>query len=155
MLALCSRGISNDAKWPRELMCPGVKAGRPAQPLTPGSFIRLRSKHVPIDEGRCKGRRFSLFTSVQLTHQQLNHCSEFIKTVIVSIDSQAVQQKSPLVPTHHTLFLPFFSCCNINIKVCNLTASSWLGNACFPSDWRDLRTIVFTNSCRKQASASW
>lgn len=141
MLALCSRVISNDAKWPHELTCPGVKAGRPAQPLTPGSFRRLRSKHVPIDEGRCKGRRFSLFTSIQLTHQQLNHCSEFIKTVIVSIDSQAVQQTSPLVTTR----LPFFSCRNINMKVGNLSCITLAGTTVkrsFP-----VRLEGFTDYC--------
>lgn len=81
MLELCGCLISNDAKWPHELMCPRVKRGRPGQPLTPGAFIRLRSKRVPIDKGRCRGRRFSLFMSIQLTHQQLNHRSVFIKTL--------------------------------------------------------------------------
>lgn len=93
MLALYGHLISNDAKWPHELSCPGVKRGRPGQPLTPGSFKRLRSKHVPIDQGRRKGRRFSFFASIQLTHQLLNASSVFIKTL--SIDSQAAHLQCP------------------------------------------------------------
>lgn len=107
MLALCSRLISNDAKWPHELMCPGVKRGRPGRPLTPGSFTRLRSKHVPIDKGRCKGRRFSLFMSIQLTHQLLNHRSVFIKTLCPLISKQFTHSVQ-LSATHHLLCLSFF-----------------------------------------------
>lgn len=107
MLALCSRLISNDAKWPHELMCPRVKRGRPGRPLTPGSFMRLRSKHVPIDKGRCKGRRFSLFTSIQLTHQPLNHRSVFIKTLCPLIPKQFTHSVQ-LSATHHLLCLSFF-----------------------------------------------
>lgn len=119
MLALCGLLISNDAKWPHELMRPGVKRGRPGQPLTPGSFMRLRSKHVPIDKGRCKGRRFSLFTSIQLTHQQLNHRSVFIKTLCPLIAKQ-FSHSVQLSATHHLLFLSFFSFCNVKVKVCNM-----------------------------------
>lgn len=97
-------------------MRPGVKRGRPGQPLTPGSFMRLRSKHVPIDKGRCKGRRFSIFTSIQLTHQQLNHRSVFIKTLCPLIAKQ-FSHSVQLSATHHLLFLSFFSFCNV--KVCN------------------------------------
>lgn len=140
---------------------PGLKRGCPGQPLTPGSFIRLPSKHVPTDEGRSKGHHLSLFTSIQLTHQQLHQCLLFIKALIVSIDSQVVQQKCPLIATHHSLFVSFLSCCNINVKVCNMGvieakqllsywSTGWENaadpgsfvrlltlNSCFPSVWSD------------------
>lgn len=140
MLALCGCLISNDAKWPHELMCSRVKRGRPGQPLTSGSFIRLRSKHVPIDKGRCKGHRFSLFTSIQLTHQPLNHRSVFIKTLCPLIPKQFTHSVQ-LSATHHLLFLSFFSFCNVKVKVCNDEANPSfhrLGQPCgswFPSDF--------------------
>lgn len=100
MLAVFWHVISNDAKWPHGLMCPGVKQGCPDQPLTPGSFIRLCSRHGPIDKGQWKGRPLSLFTSIQLKHQTLNLCLVFIGTLIVFIDWH-VAQLSVLWVTHN------------------------------------------------------
>ena len=65
MLPLFWHMISNDAKWPHGLMCPRVKQGCPDQPLTPGSFIRLCSRHGSIDKGQWKGHPLSLFASIQ------------------------------------------------------------------------------------------
>lgn len=98
MLAVFWHTISNDAKWPHGLMCPGVKQGCPDQPMTPGSFIRLCSRHSSIDKGHWKGHRLSLFTSIQLKHQQLNQCRVFIGTLIVFIDWQVVQQSVHWAP---------------------------------------------------------
>lgn len=92
--------ISNDAKWFHGPMCSGVKQGCPDQPLTPGSFIRLCSRHDYIGKGHWKGRRLPFFTSIQLKHQQLNRCLVFNGTLIVSFDWQVIQKKCPLSETH-------------------------------------------------------
>lgn len=73
-------------------MCPGVKQGCPDQPLTPGSFIRLCSRHGPIDKGHWEGHGLSHFTSIQLKHQRLNQFLVFAATLIALIDWQALQQ---------------------------------------------------------------
>lgn len=86
MLTVFWHMISNDAKLPHGLMCPGVKQGCPDQPLTPGSFIGLCSRHSAIDKGQWKGHPLSLFSSIQLKHQLLNQCLVFIGTLIVLID---------------------------------------------------------------------
>lgn len=98
MLAVFWHTISNDAKWPHGLMCPGVKQGCPDQPLTPGSFIRLCSRHRSIDEGHWRGHPLSLVSSIQLKHQQLNQCLAFIGTLIVLTDWHVVQPSVHQVP---------------------------------------------------------
>lgn len=98
MLAVFWHMISNDAKWPHGLMCPGVKQGCPGQPLTPGSFIRLCSRHGSIDKGHRRGHPLSLFSSIQLKPQQLNQCLVFTGTLIVLIDWRVVQLSVHWVP---------------------------------------------------------
>lgn len=89
--------ISNEAKWPHGLMCPGVKQGCPDPPLTPGSFIRLCSRHCSIDRGHWRGHPLSYFSSIQLKHQLLNQCLVFIGTLTVLIDWQASESHNDQV----------------------------------------------------------
>lgn len=101
MLAAFWHMIWNYAKWPHGMMCTRVKQGCSDQPLTPGSFIRLCSRHGSIDKGHWKGHPLSLFSSIQLKHQQLNQSLVFIQTLIVLIDWHVIQISIHWAPHNH------------------------------------------------------
>lgn len=103
-------------------MCPGVKQGCPDQPLTPGSFIRLCSRHSSIDKGHWRGHRRSLFTSIQLKHQRLNQCLLFIGTLIVFIDWQVVQWSLHWVSHFFFISSLLFVCSDTNsVSLCTIS----------------------------------
>lgn len=126
MLAVFWYMISNHFKWPRRLMCPGVKQGCPDQPLTPGSFIRLCSRHGSIDKGHWKGHRLSLFTSIQLKHQQLNRAWCSLEHQLCSVIGNQFNK----VSTERHIFngVSFFSSTSHSFVSSDVMAPNMVGN---------------------------
>lgn len=122
--------ISNDAKWPHGLMCPGVKQGCPDQPLTPGSFMRLCSRHGSIDKGHWRGHPLSRFSSIQLKHRLLNQCLLFIGTLIVLIDWHVDQLSVHWAPHNDGCFLIStnrYCVVSSDVKACNMGTWNQVG----------------------------